>query len=1118
MLGIRVLGALEADIEGPGSARRVDLGGRRQRALLTLLLVARGQAVSVDRIVEALWHGAPPRRPVPVVQAYVSHLRRALEPDRVAWSPAAVLCTQRPGYAVRLPSDAVDAWRFEELVRRGSAAVDPAAARRGLQAALDLWRGPAFPEVADEPWALPEISRLEGLRVNACEQLGAALLATGDAAAAVALAEKLTDEHPMREQGWALLATGMVAAGRQADALAALRRARARFVDEAGLDPSRGLARLESDILAQRTTTGAAFAPTLPTPPRIVASSAPRSLPLVGRGVEMAALIQAAESALRGARTAVVLIDGEAGAGKSALLQGLADRQSAAGWQVVSGRCPEDEGAPPAWAWSEVLRTLARAVDLGQHAGGLAPLLDVRPSDRGGDPTFGRFLLQRAVCEFVVSAAKERPLAILLDDVHRADSQTLSLLAAVAGETAGPLLVAVAYRPDEGIDGLRATLAGFAQQLPTRITLSGLGPDASAALLTAVAGEIPDVRTLDVLVDRAGGNPLYLIESARLLRSDGPAAATARVPDGVRDVLRRRIARLGGGAHEVLCMAAVVGRDVDVEVLVCAMTGADPLVTTEAAIEEALDGAVLTGVLDETAPGRLRFTHVLMRDVLYADVPAVRRGRWHARVADAIASVRSDDVAALAHHLYRSGRAAAAGAAVAAGVAAGDEAMARYAPEVAVELYRQALGALDRAPSRGTESSRVDVLCRLGQAELAAGSGVGATHTRTAALRVAERSRDDRLVVRALVAWNLPTPWTTTAYGTLDAEVVALLDRALRIADLDADTRCQLLCVRARELAGHRNSPAGEAAVEAERLARRSEDPLLIGLALQARGSVLLHESDIDARLLLADELLDVGSRPGLAVFALLGHVYRAQWAATYGDVTLLAGQVEQMAALVRLYRWRQGEAVVLVHRGLLAHLVGDLAEAERLYRDATGVLQRNGGLDAEKIGGIALFSVALTAGRIVALEQLVRSFEPLPPEARDMLTVVLAAGARFEEARSVHATAGEVRCDFFRSLFLTIRGLAVIGLARDGQAEPAEVCAVYDDLCAFRGQLGGAITGAFALGPVDTVLGDLARRMDRTAEAADHYGVARALARRCGSPFWEGAAAERLKALEAHH
>ena len=97
MLAIRVLGAVEAELEGPGSPERIDLGGRRQRALLALLLIARGHAVSVDRIIECLWHGRPPKRAVPVVQAYVSHLRRALEPDRSAWTPAAVLRSGRPG-------------------------------------------------------------------------------------------------------------------------------------------------------------------------------------------------------------------------------------------------------------------------------------------------------------------------------------------------------------------------------------------------------------------------------------------------------------------------------------------------------------------------------------------------------------------------------------------------------------------------------------------------------------------------------------------------------------------------------------------------------------------------------------------------------------------------------------------------------------------------------------------------------------------------------------------------------------------------------------------------------------------------------------------------------------
>jgi len=254
MVRVRVLGALEATVDVDGRDVVADLGGPRQRAVLALLLVGRGDVVSVDRLVEDLWNSEPPPRAIGALQAYVSHLRRALEPGRQPRAPAAVLVSEPPGYAVRLPVDAVDAWRFEAMVRSAATAEDPEHTRSTLEQALALWRGPAYAEVAGEPWAVAEAARLEGLRLVARERWCAALLRTGAAADAVLAAELLTREHPLREEGWRLLALALYASGRQSDALGALRRAREILAEEMGLDPGPALVQLESDVLSQQLT------------------------------------------------------------------------------------------------------------------------------------------------------------------------------------------------------------------------------------------------------------------------------------------------------------------------------------------------------------------------------------------------------------------------------------------------------------------------------------------------------------------------------------------------------------------------------------------------------------------------------------------------------------------------------------------------------------------------------------------------------------------------------------------------------------------------------------------------------------------------------------------------
>ncbi|MEV5210748.1 BTAD domain-containing putative transcriptional regulator [Micromonospora sp. NPDC053740] len=218
---LRVLGSLEVEVDTGGP---VDLGGPRQRAVLALLLAARGEVVSVGQMIEDLWRGDPPPRAIASLQAYVSHLRRLLEPTRERRAPARVLVTAPPGYALRLPADAVDAGRFETLLAEARAAgpADPGRARRLLSGGLELWRGRAYAEFAGEPWAQPEVLRLEELRLGARELLLDVTVRCGDAAEAVPEAELLTRQAPLREESWRLLALALWRTGRQGDALAGL--------------------------------------------------------------------------------------------------------------------------------------------------------------------------------------------------------------------------------------------------------------------------------------------------------------------------------------------------------------------------------------------------------------------------------------------------------------------------------------------------------------------------------------------------------------------------------------------------------------------------------------------------------------------------------------------------------------------------------------------------------------------------------------------------------------------------------------------------------------------------------------------------------------------------------
>ncbi|WP_066941822.1 AfsR/SARP family transcriptional regulator [Microtetraspora fusca] len=225
------------------------LKGPRHRAVLARLIVARRRVVPVSRLVAELWD-EPPAGAVGAVQTFVAALRRVLEPDRPPRSPARLLVTEGSGYALRAAPEAVDAWRFEAAV--GAAAKLPAGrALARLDEALGWWRGPAYAEFAQERWSRGERSRLAELRLQAVERQAEARMALGPAAAAVPDLDAHLAEHPWREDAWRLLALALYQAGRQGDALAVLRRARATLADHLGLDPGPKLRRLEAEILAQ---------------------------------------------------------------------------------------------------------------------------------------------------------------------------------------------------------------------------------------------------------------------------------------------------------------------------------------------------------------------------------------------------------------------------------------------------------------------------------------------------------------------------------------------------------------------------------------------------------------------------------------------------------------------------------------------------------------------------------------------------------------------------------------------------------------------------------------------------------------------------------------------------
>ncbi|MET8335914.1 BTAD domain-containing putative transcriptional regulator [Streptosporangium canum] len=1075
MVFIRVLGSFVAEVGG----EPVPLGGPRQRSVLALLVAARGQVVPVDRMIEDLWRGEPPARALMSLQAYVSNLRRLLEPGRPPRTPARQLVSAAPGYALRLPPEAVDAWRFEGLLGQARMVTDPRAVQARLAEALGLWQGPAFAEVADEPWAAAETARLNELRLVATELHVAAGLRIGDPAAVVPEAERLTRDEPLREEGWRLHALALWSSGRQADALATLRRARGILAEELGLDPGPDLAALEEAILTQRTDVLRATVPPPPLTaplPQVAPLPGTASIieaPFVGREAQLSALVTAAtEAATDGVR--IALVTGEAGLGKSTLLEHLGRRLERDGWLVAVGRCPEVDSAPPAWAWTEALRAVAASRSPGEFADDLAPLLtDTEPVN--ADATAGRFRLRQAVWKWLAAVATERPVAVVLDDLHWADATTLELLGGGLGMRA-PILAVASYRADES-GHLTETLASLARATPLRLALPGLNDEAVAELVRTECEA--DEETIAGIAERTGGNPFYVRESARLLNGEGALVALSEVPEGVRDVLRRRLARLPEAGVSVLRLAAVAGRESSVDVLVKA---AD---TDEDGVMDALDAGVIAGLLDEPGPGLIRFVHALVRDTLIADVSRLRATRMHTRIAVALEG--TDDIAALAHHYARAGSPKAVGYCV----QAAELAEARYAHDVAAALLTDAV-----TNSTGPDE-RVELLGRLLRAQIRAGAVAAARETRREAVEYAESLGRDDLMVAAFTAWTEPTPWQARTYGTVDRPIVDRLSRLLK-RDLTPSVRSRLLTAYAHELVGEDDPTVVEAAQEALDLAT---EPRLRAAALG-----ILAEVHGDAEL--CRELVEIGTEHDLPVYRVTGLLNHAGVAAAANDPVTMHQVITEALELARTYRMREAIAVAEITLASLALIEGRFADAELLYIKADEGMRRIGSVHTGFLQ-LALATIWLSDGTLGAHLDDVRALHAvLGPMVSDLLALALHANGLDAEAREVRASPSPIRSDFFFTFLTTLRAMAIVALNDRDAAEE-----IYATLLPHRnGPPAGAASLSVALRPVAHTLGELAVFLGRTDEAAAHFTQAATIADHWNAPHW--AAEARLRTI----
>jgi DNA-binding SARP family transcriptional activator len=323
---IRVLGHLEASVDD----QPVALGGAKQRAVLAMLGLEANRTVSADRLIEGLWGEEPPSSAAKMVQNYVWRLRGVLGADG-----GAEILTHGRGYELRIDSELVDACRLEQLVAEAARAAETGQPGNAARAALALFRGAPLSDVADEPFAGPEIRRLEELRLNATELAIDADLAAGRDQEVVAEIDALLAENPLRERLHAQRMLALYRCGRQGEALEAFRLARATLIEEIGVEPAPELRRLHEAILRQDESldvepAAAALRPELD----------PTALPpLIGRDAELSRL----RARLQGPGALVALV-GAYGMGKTRLAAEIAGEAHREGTAVfyAGGTGPPD--------------------------------------------------------------------------------------------------------------------------------------------------------------------------------------------------------------------------------------------------------------------------------------------------------------------------------------------------------------------------------------------------------------------------------------------------------------------------------------------------------------------------------------------------------------------------------------------------------------------------------------------------------------------------------------------------------------------------------------------------------------------------------------------------------
>ena len=720
---------------------------------------------------------------------------------------------------------------------------------------------------------------------------------------------------------------------------------------------------------------------------------------MVGRDGDLAQLSSGLEGALVG-RGSLWLVSGEAGIGKTLLLEELAERAAARAVSCFWGRCWEGGGAPSFWPWIQVLRsvlegspTLASRAASGPRAPLLASLVPehitgVEPSARSASEQ-ERFRLYDAVTTVLSDAAKDGPCLFLFEDLHVADAASISLLDFFARHIdIAPILLVATYREQ---DAARSSIGEALAKVGRRGHRLPLARLHEAEVGTMLPGR--DANTVRRVFEASEGNPLFVVEVTRVL-TRSPDSSPLLLTEGIRSVIREHLATVGEATVACLEEASILGRDVDTAAV--AALGQ----RTIDDVDEQLCLAAEAGLMTAVGPANFRFSHFLIREVLHAGLSPERRAWLHRAAAERLLQGGPPTPwAELLMHYQNAGPSAQHQAQQAARHA-GDQAMGQLAMADAVNFYGQALSMLPAQGGSDSESVRVELLLARAHGQLIIGEHEEAKTSCVAAADIARLIGRPDLFARAALELG-----GIFIIGNTDGTMVRLLEEALLLLDDGPSAlRAQVMARLAAALqpAPDLGMPVAMA-TEAIAMARTLDDRRALLFTIRSGVSAMMDISDPALRRPLNEEHIRLATELDDRVEMLRGHQRLTLDTLELGDMAAHRASARAADRIANAldhpyYGWRT--ALLLASEAVAS---GRFAEAAD--HDARGTRSAEAANDPAAELTLALHGVGVALVREdddwirAGLDRLVDAFRHVQLDSAFGHLVVAGALARMEDA-----------------------------------------------------------------------------------------------------------------------